>query len=161
MDQNVLKFNNLEKALNDFLNDFVENYRRELVNDGKKATGNLIRSIKNYGIEFNNGKVYGEISIADYWKYVEYGRRPGKFPPINKILAWVKVKPILPRPQNGLKPPTQEQIAFLVARKIAREGIKPGNQFTTALGDTWKRHEKRISDAITLDLQQSIDLIVI
>ena len=63
------------------------------------------------------------MSFADYWKWAEYGRKPGKFPPIEKIKEWIKVKPILPRPTDG-KLPTENQLAFLIARKIATKGTK-------------------------------------
>ena len=42
----------------------------------------------------------------------EFGRRAGKFPPVDEIRAWAKRKGI------------PEDAAFLIARKIAREGTK-------------------------------------
>ena len=103
----------------------------------------------------------GSISLASYWKYVEYGRKPGKMPPVSKILEWVRVKPDLPRPRNNAKPPTDAQLAFLIARKIGRDGIKPGNQLEEALNIVWMKHKKDISDAISADLQEAVDLIKI
>ena len=159
METKQLNFNNLENALSDFTKEFVSNYKSLLLRDGKKASGNLISSLKPVSIQFTNNKIEADISIASYWKYVEYGRRPGKFPPVNKILDWIKVKPVIPRPMNGLKPPTEPQLAFLIARKIARDGIKPGNQFEEALNMTWAAYEKTISDAISEDLNEMVDLV--
>lgn len=159
METKQLNFNNLENALSDFTKEFVSNYKSLLLRDGKKASGNLISSLKPVSIQFTNNKIEADISIASYWKYVEYGRRPGKFPPVNKILDWIKVKPVIPRPMNGLKPPTEPQLAFLIARKIAREGIKPGNQFEEALNMTWAKYEKIISDAISEDLNEMVDIV--
>lgn len=158
METNTLTFNNLEKALTDFLNDFVSTYKSLLIRDNKKASGDLINSIKALNIEFNTTKYTGSISLKNYWKYVEYGRKPGKFPPPKKILNWVKVKKILPKPIKGIKP-TEKQLAFLISRKIARDGIKPGNQFSEALNLVWTKYEKIISDAITKDLSETIDII--
>lgn len=158
METNTLTFNNLEKALTDFLNDFVSTYKSLLIRDNKKASGDLINSIKALNIEFNTTKYTGSISLKNYWKYVEYGRKPGKFPPPKKILNWVKVKKILPKPIKGIKP-TEKQLAFLISRKIARDGIKPGNQFSEALNLVWTKYEKTISDAITKDLSETIDII--
>ncbi len=154
-----ISFVNLQIALNSFIEDFIKTYKGLLIRDNKKASGNLISSLKPLSIQFTNGKVDADISIASYWKYVEYGRRPGKFPPVNKILEWIKIKPVIPRPMNGLKPPTEPQLAFLIARKIAREGIKPGNQFEEALNMTWAKYEKQISDAISKDLNEMVDLV--
>lgn len=158
METNTLTFNNLEKALTNFLNDFVSTYKSLLIRDNKKASGDLINSIKALNIEFNTTKYTGSISLKNYWKYVEYGRKPGKFPPPKKILNWVKVKKILPKPIKGIKP-TEKQLAFLISRKIARDGIKPGNQFSEALNLVWTKYEKIISDAITKDLSETIDII--
>lgn len=161
METNTLSFTNLQIALNSFIEDFINTYKGLLIRDNKKASGNLISSLKPVSIEFTNNKYQCSIQIADYWKYVEYGRRPGKFPPINSILNWIKIKPVIPRPMNGLKPPTEPQLAFLIARKIARYGIQPGNQFTEALKLTWTKWEQTISDAISEDLNQAIDLVTL
>lgn len=161
METSTLSFDNLQIALDSFINDFIYTYKILLIRDDKKASGNLISSLKPVNIQFKNNKYEADISIASYWKYVEYGRRPGKFPPINKILNWIKVKPVIPRPMNGLKPPTEPQLAFLIARKIARDGIKAGNQFKEALDMTWNRHYNNISNAITEDLNKAIDLVTL
>ena len=159
METDALTFGNLQAALDVFIDDFIATYKGLLIRDNKKATGNLIKSLKPVSIRFEGNKYTGSISLASYWKYVEYGRRKGgKFPPFNKILDWVKVKPVLPRPINGIKP-TQKQLAFLICRKIARNGIEPGNQFKEALDLTWAKDWKMISDAITADLDEAITLI--
>lgn len=152
------KFTNLQNALDKFINDFIDTYKNILIRDNKKASGNLIKSIKSLSIDFTSSKLSGSISLADYWKYVEYGRKPGKFPPPNKILDWIKIKPILPRPINGIKP-TEKQLAFLIGRKISKYGIKAGNQFSEALDLVWAKDEKMISEAISMDLNEEIDLI--
>ena len=41
------------------------------------------------------------IEMAEYGLYVDEGRRPGKFPPVDKIKEWIKSKPIKPRDKNG------------------------------------------------------------
>ena len=160
METNALTFPNLENAINNFISDFINTYKGLLIRDNKKATGDLIRSIRPISIEFETNKYSGSISLAYYWKYVEYGRRPGKFPPPNKILDWIKIKPVIPRPVNGIKP-TEKQLAFLISRKIHDDGIKPGRQFAEALNLTWAKNKDYISDAISLDLAANIELIKI
>jgi len=160
MEEITLKYNNLISSLNLFINDFMNTYKSLLIRDGKKASGNLIKSIGNVNITFQNGQINGEISLASYWKYVEYGRRPGKFPPPDSILDWVKIKPVIPRPNNNI-PTSQNQLAFLIGRKIAREGIKPGNQFNEALEITWKKWENNISSAISTDINEIIQNITL
>jgi hypothetical protein len=53
-----------------------------------------------------------------YGEPVEYGRKPGKRPPVDAIEAWVTRKGIAPEGQ-------ERQVAFLIARAIGRRG-KPG-----------------------------------
>lgn len=160
METNSLTFENLKKALDIFINDLIQTYKGLLIRDDKKASGNLINSIKPIEIEFSNNKMSGSISLASYWKYVEYGRKAGKFPPINKILKWIEIKPVIPRPNNGIKP-TNKQLAFLISRKIARDGIKPGNQLEEALNLSWAKNKDNISYAISADLQEMINIIEI
>lgn len=62
-------------------------------------------------------------NMPEYWKYIEYGRGSGKFPPPPAILDWITKKNILPRPINGITP-TNNQLAFLIGRKISREGTE-------------------------------------
>lgn len=69
----------------------------------------------------------GELEITfnmpEYWKYIELGRGPGKFPPPPAILDWITKKNILPRPINNITP-TNNQLAYLIGRKISREGTQ-------------------------------------
>jgi hypothetical protein len=44
--------------------------------------------------------------MEEYWKYLEYGRKSGKMPPIDDILSWINVKKILPR--GNKKPITKK-----------------------------------------------------
>lgn len=65
-------------------------------------------------------KVVGSVgSNSEYFPFVEFGRSPGRFPPPDVILGWVRRK---------LTPASDAEarsIAFLVGRKIAEFGI-PG-----------------------------------
>lgn len=67
------------------------------------------------------------VNIEDYWVNVEDGRRKGTFPPVDAIRTWINEKPIniqqtvLPSGKKVL--PTPDQVAFLIGRKIFRDGI--------------------------------------
>src|SRR5574344_2315303 len=100
MEKDALTFNNLQQVLADFTKDVAETYRRLLLRDGKNATGELISSIKPMTPELVNGTFECSLSLAPHWKYVENGRKAGRFPPIDNILEWVKVKPQLVRPNR-------------------------------------------------------------
>lgn len=56
-----------------------------------------------------------------YAQQLETGRNAGKFPPIDAIKQWIEDKGIASRLNGEI---TKNQLAFLIARKIAREGWK-------------------------------------
>lgn len=142
---NIDDFKNL---VNQFTVDVVNEYKRELILDGKKATGNLLKNVKPLEVEENGNKIIGRISLPDYWKWVEKGRKPGgKFPPPDKIRKWVDDKPILPREVNGITP-SKEQLSFLIGRKIHEKGIKPGNQLSNSIDNVYNKYNKSISDKL-------------
>lgn len=154
MEKDTLTFNNLQQVLDEFTKDVAETYRGLLLRDGKNATGELISSIRPMTPELVDGAFQCSLSLAPHWKYVESGRRPGKFPPIDNILEWVKAKPQLARPNRlDRKELTPKQLAFLVARKIATKGIQPGNQLEEAIDIVYARWKDRIDAAITADIE--------
>lgn len=100
-------------------------YRGEL--EGSMASGDL--QDFDYVININGNYFSLIFKLQEYWQYVEYGRRAGKQPPIEAIEDWIRIKPIIPYPINGKVPDTR-QLAFLIARKIGREGIE-GKKYLT------------------------------
>ena len=157
MEKDALTFNNLQQVLDDFTKDVAETYKSLLLRDGKNATGELISSIKPMTPELVNGTFECSLSLAPHWKYVENGRRPGKFPPIDNILEWVKAKPQLARPNRlDRKEISPKQLACLVARKSATKGIQPGNQLEEAMDIVYARWKDRIDAAITADIETVI-----
>lgn len=60
----------------------------------------------------------GIIMANDYTWYMEHGRKPGKFPPIMAIEKWINDKGI---PVTDI---SVSSLAFIIARKIAKEGTK-------------------------------------
>ena len=138
---------NVEKVLDDFLNELVYTYKQILTSNGKVASGNLVNSIRPNMIKQNGDEIVASISAAEYAKYVEDGRKPGKFPPPAAIQSWVKIK--FPQ-ENTIR---QNQIAFLVGRKIARYGIPPGNYLDQAVKQVFPKYNLLFNDAIERDLQ--------
>lgn len=154
-----LTFKNLEKALADYMNAVSNLYKEKLIADGKKATGNLIQSIK-ANVVVDGWNYTGELSLADYWKYVESGRRPGKFPPPSTILKWIQDKPIIPREMNGITP-TNEQLSFLIGRKIARDGIDAGNQLANTIEELNAIWLPIIEQALEQDINEGLSRIIV
>lgn len=59
----------------------------------------------------------------DYFKYLIYGRGPGKQPPPPAMLSWVQANPdAMDRARAVFKYITEEGLAYIIGRKIGREG---------------------------------------
>ena len=85
---------------------------------GMKASG-LWESELSVDIYENGGKTTAMLTGLTYTEQLVYGRKPGKFPPIKAIEQWIIDKGI--QLENKMK---ASSLAFLIARKIAKEGTK-------------------------------------
>lgn len=122
----ITNFNNLENFLLDFCIKYQESVKDKIIEDNAYASNTLYDTFS-VDIDIPNEGAYNiKLFMMDYFKYVDKGRGPGKFPPPPSIKEWIQIKPIIPRPIDG-KVPTTNQLAFLIGRKIAEEGIKARN----------------------------------
>lgn len=118
MDKNSLDLNTIKEITNLF----AAALKDKLEENGSNATHQLSNSIKDI-VKFDGKYLTVSIQLEDYWKWVENGRKAGKFPPVDAIKKWITIKPVIPRSKNG-KLPTENQLAYLIGRKIAREGTR-------------------------------------
>ena len=151
-------FRHTMKALNDFGQKIVDNYKAELEACGYQD-GQLYRTLS-YSVKMDNSSWLISISLEEYWKYIEYGRRPGKMPPVSAIEDWIKVKQILPRPltlKSGKSVvPTIPQLSFLIARKIGRDGIRPRPFFKQSSEEAKREFLHIIEEAVLADIKESL-----
>lgn len=114
----------MELRITNIIEELVERiaslYRQNL--NSSRASGKL-QDFQTY-IDLNDQRFLISFELEDYWKYVEYGRKSGKMPPISAIEDWIRVKPVIPDSTSGRIPDTR-QLAFLIARKIGRDGTPP------------------------------------
>lgn len=111
---------------------------------GMRASGNWeeeLEEVYSFSLENLNAKILGE----DYSEQLEKGRLGGKQPPIQVIEQWILDKGIMANIEGNI---TISSLAFLIARKIGREG--------------WKREEyggvELISEVVTPErIQRIID----
>ncbi len=111
-----------------------------LVNNGAVASGRYLKDWKAkrmtmagvMGVLIYNTKVYAP--------NIEYGRKPGRMPPVQAIRQWLQKKFSLPYRQA-------KKLAYPVARKIAQRGI-PGRKILTA---------ERTADALFFYLEEAVE----
>lgn len=109
-----------DRNLNRIVGQFVQKYKNTIQQTGHRATGKLQETIT-YSFQYDGRNLRLILNMEDYYKYLESGRKSGKFPPVDKILEWIRIKPVIPRDKNG-KLPTTNQLAYLIGRKIATKG---------------------------------------
>lgn len=153
-----LQFTHLKNALTDYAMALQSRYKDNLLQSDRVASGVLINSIQ-YQLDFQDKLFTVSLNLEDYWKYVENDTRP-HFPPPNKILEWIKIKPVLPRPNKNGKLPTPKQLAYLIGRKISKEGTKGSKDLERTLSQLNADYEEIISEALDKDMAENIDFII-
>jgi hypothetical protein len=83
---------------------------------GMRASGKFADSLE-VRVDGLKAQLWGE----SYAQQLETGRQAGKFPPIDAIKQWIVDKGIANRIEGQI---SISSLAFLIARKIAREGWK-------------------------------------
>lgn len=129
----------------------LENYKQIIIDaladslekNDRIAQGLLVQTISINIRSFATNMVM-EISMADYWKYVDGGRRKGsKMPPINAMLKHIanrginykgiqnsyrnKKGQLVKRKKPLAKEKALRTLAYLIGRSISKKGIKPTN----------------------------------
>lgn len=106
----------IDRALDEFGAELVPRFRREVDALGITNTGELRKSF-DHAVVRSGSRPALQITAAEHWEYVDQGTYPF-WPPQAPIQRWVERKLRIPFPES-------RRVAFLVRRKIAREGIDP------------------------------------
>lgn len=155
-----MKWNHLQKALETYSmyllsatrNNMPQYYElKDKISFKVDVSGNI------FEVTFN---------APEYWKYANYGRRPGKMPPVSAkgeqkkkdqetIEEWITRRQIVP--ESNTSTPNATSLAYAIARKIGREGTK-GTKFLEKSLDEQKEYwMSTISSAIGEDILEEID----
>ena len=94
-------------------------------------------------------------NAPEYWKYANYGRRPGKMPPVSAIEEWITRKRIVP--ESNTSTPNVTSLAYVIARKIGKEGTIGTNFLEKSLDEQKEYWMSTISAAIGEDINEGID----
>jgi hypothetical protein len=129
------------------------------------ASGTLEKSLK-YRLQIKgssiNISIYAKGKASNYFLARENGRKPGKQPPVDAILEWMRIKPIKLRDKESGKfqKPTEalkRQVAFLIARKIGKQGIKGWHAFDYAMENIWDEYEAQVVAAYQKDFTATLE----
>lgn len=154
-----IELNNVKMVLDEYALKFQEFIKRKIVDKDKKASGSLLASIS-MSIEVFGERYTVYLHSKDYLKYIENGRGPGKFPPPDKILQWVKDKKLPTKESTGDKSlPSEKSLAYLVGRKISLYGTKPTPLVAETEEELNEIYMEKLEDALILDIQNSLSIV--
>lgn len=155
----LINFAELQQVLQDYAKEAEEIYKYQISLGGKNASRKLTDTIKS-NVLVGEQSYEVTLTLQDYWKYIEAGRAPGKFPPVGAIMNWISVKPIIPRPDSDGRIPTPKQLSFLIGRKIMEEGIKPFPALQTTKEELDKIYHEKLSAALGHDVSNYIRKVI-
>jgi len=135
--------------------------REAIIKQEHKATGKLLDSLR---IEVVDDAINGY--FEDYGQYVDRGRKPGSFPPIEALEAWAKQKNLTLEAGQ-----TYTNVAYAIAKSIYKKGIpsKPyvkwsaGNSLKRVnwMTDTLDKSEQTIREALNKALGEEVGKVII
>ena len=151
-----MDYKNTIRVLNEYLDVFINKYKGKLASQGWQS-GKLYNSVRKVSVRNSGGDFSLTLSLEDYWKYIENGRRAGaKMPPITAIKNWIERKNIQPKPmtlKNGKTVvPNINSLSFLIARSISKNGIKAKPFFKQSIDETYDLFIEKIKEALVQDL---------
>ena len=144
-----MKWNHLQKALETYsmyllsasINNMPQYYElKDKISFKVEVSGNLFEVIFN---------------APEYWKYANYGRPPGKMPPVSAIEEWITRRRIVPEPNTST--PNVTSLAYAIARKIGEEGTIGIKFLEKSLDEQKEYWMATISAAIGEDILEEID----
>lgn len=174
-----IKFNEVEDILVKYATrialDAEKNLRSNKNGRDSNASGSLSESIKVSPVEYFGSNYSIEISMNDYWNWVNDGRGAGKRPPISKIIQWIKDKQLRlddkgvtkrgykrsgtlisasnKRVKIGNKEVSiLEATAYKIAAKIGKFGTKGTDFLTDAIDDNTEGLIKELKQASKKDI---------
>ena len=150
----LISLDSLAKVLEEYAIEVRNLYQDKLIENDRIASGDLLNSIE-YEVEVLDNKYVVSLNLEDYWKYVEWDTKP-HFPPVNALLNWIKIKPVLPTPNGKKKLPTPNQLAYLIGSRIAKRGTKGSHDMEEAIAEVKERYKDKMVRALSSDMNDYI-----
>lgn len=129
-------------------------YRDKMSNAGYDPNGELMKFT--WATEYNGNLFELYFNLPDYFPFAENGRRPGKFPPPDKILRWIQFKRIVPSSHSG-KIPSTKQLVYLISRKIALKGTEGKHLLQQTIDETYDTLVDRLVEAIADKIENELE----
>jgi hypothetical protein len=150
----------VQKALERFRDHVVSISKRNLTNKQKNSSKKLYNSIQGR-VKANPNSFELEFSMEDYGVFQDAGvsgtkknyntpySYKSKMPPVKAFDKWLVRKGIAPRDKGKFT--SRKSLAFLIARSVYRNGIKPSLFFTKPFEAAYKNLPQELIDKYGLD----------
>ncbi len=164
----------VQKALERFRDHVVSVSKRNLTNSKKNSSKKLYNSIKG-NVKAMPNSFSMEFTMEDYGVFQDAGvsgtkkkyntpySYKSKMPPVKAFDKWIVRKGLAPRKSGG-QFTSRKSLAFLIARSIFRNGIKPSLFFTKPFEAAYKNLPQELVEAYGLDaielFNEQIDQII-
>lgn len=128
------------------------------VRDMKVKTGNLYNSI-NVVYDKTNGEIV--VTMLDYWKFVNDGRRPGKYVPIRDLMKWIRTKGFNKNKKSGkFQKFNIKGTAFAISKNIQKFGIAPTYFYDKAFEMFEREFESEAIRSLGIDVETFFEKVV-
>lgn len=153
-------YENVKKVLNKFGKLLVEEYRNNLTKEKVNASKALFNSVS-YVVESKVKTFEVILNLEEHWRKVEEGTKPKEeWVSTQKLIEWIEIKPVLPRPFANGYLPTTKHLANLIQKKIYFKGIKPRPLLQQSIDDVFKAMQEELEEALAKDIQTEFELIL-
>ena len=165
----LLNLENVMATLQEYAQEVRNLYQDKLIEGDRISSGKLLNSIE-YQVVDNGREYLVQLSLEEYWKYLEYGvsgadnttspfKNPG-WKAYPHILEWIKVKPVLPRPDRNGKLPSQKSLAYLITRSIVHNGTMPGGELKDTIDEVNARYKDKLIYSLRKDTENILKVMV-
>lgn len=113
--------NYIETLVDRYLAEFEEVIIKNMASKDRNASKRFVKSLKR-NVVTDGDRVIGQSRALEYFKWLDQGRGPGKFPPRQAIEEWISQKNIKPFEDKKGKPMSAKSMAFIISRRMANEG---------------------------------------
>ncbi len=110
-----------------------------------KASGSLLNDIE---IKTTDDSI--EVYLPKHWRYVDEGRKPGKYVPIKPLIEWATIK-------LGLSGKEAKSAAFGISKNIYKFGIKPTYFYSNAIDGIEEMLDDKIPELVGIDIEDFLD----
>lgn len=169
-EKELITFTHLEAVLQEYAANAKEIYGKNLSLGGKRASGDLIDSVRSQVVTTKGGYEV-ELSLNYYWKFIEGGTKgeetspagavyPAHMPPPRVLEQWINIKPILPRPNADGHIPSPRDLSWAMAKSIEKKGIAPHPALAQTIDELNAMYSQRLAEALALDTQGYIMILL-